>query len=202
MVIQFDTTTRNDELAAIETSIGTAPTLEFWGGGSVPANCAAADSGTKYAEGVLPSDWLASPSGGSVGKTGTWTVTGLSAAGGGQNVNHFRVRKSGTVRAQGRIHSAVVLTTNSSTSANGNVLNFASTTGVVVGMKVTGTGVEVGTYVLAVTGTTVTLSHSSTAGVGNSTAITFGGDLTLDNVNIANGQVTTVSAFDIGIGGA
>lgn len=201
MTIQFDPTTRNDTLAAIETSIGTAPTFEVWSG-SLPANTAAADSGSKIAEGVLPSDWLGTPSGGVIGKAGTWTVTGLAAAGGGTNGLHYRIRKSGTVRAQGTIFPTVPLTTNALTAANGNVLNFASTTGVQVGMRISGTGVVAGSYVLAVTGTTVTMSHATVAGVSNTTAITFSGDVTLDNVNIANAQVVTLSSFDITAGGA
>jgi hypothetical protein len=93
---------RNAELNAIETTIGTAPTLEVWSG-SLPANCAAADAGTKIAEGELPSDYLAAADAGAKAKEGTWTVTGLSAASTGTNSVHFRVRKSGTVHMQGDI---------------------------------------------------------------------------------------------------
>jgi hypothetical protein len=201
VTVQFDETTRNDTLAAIDTSTGTAPALEFWSG-ALPANTAAADSGTKGAEGVLPSDWLAAPSGGSVSKNGAWIVTGLPAAGAGTVQAHYRVRKSGVVRAQGTVFTAVPLATSALTAAASNVLNFASTTGVVVGMRVSGAGVVEGSTVLALTGTTVTLSHASVAGVANAALIVFGGDITVDNANIAHTQVVTVTFFSIVAGGA
>jgi hypothetical protein len=91
----------------------------------------------------------------------------------------------------------VVLTTNALTAANGNVLNFAATTGVVVGMQVSGTGILADTQVVAVTGTTVTISRTSTAGVANATAITFAPDMVLDNASINATQSVTVNTFSL-----
>jgi hypothetical protein len=94
-------------------------------------------------------------------------------------------------RIQGTAGQQVVLTTNALTAANGNVLNFAATTGVVVGMQVSGTGIPADTQVVAVTGTTVTISRTSTAGVANATAITFAPDMVLDNASINATQSVT-----------
>jgi hypothetical protein len=49
------------------------------------------------------------------------------------------------------------------TSANANILNFSSTTNVVVGMWITGAGIPAGTVITAISGTTVTISQNATA---------------------------------------
>jgi hypothetical protein len=136
--------------------------------------------------------------------SGTWTITGIAAAAAGTNMGHFRIKAGATTGAQGSITGTVTLTTNGITAANSNVLNFASTTGVVTGMNVTGAGIPTDgpVSVIATTGTTVTLNRASTAGVGSGVTITFRGDLYVDNVNIANGQVMTISAFTQTEGGA
>jgi hypothetical protein len=51
-------------------------------------------------------------------------------------------------------------------------------------MTVSGTGVPPNTTVVAFTGTTVTMSNTSTAGVANAAAITFGGGTTLSRENL------------------
>lgn len=63
-MIQLATGTRDARLDAIETDTGTAAKLEIYSG-SMPANCAAATSGTKLAEFDLASGWAANASGGS-----------------------------------------------------------------------------------------------------------------------------------------
>lgn len=93
MTLQYSTTLRTNQVGQIETTIGTGPLLQFFTG-APPANCATADSGTKIAEGTLPSDWLAAASAGAVAKTGTWTVTGISAAGAGTDAGYFRIKDS------------------------------------------------------------------------------------------------------------
>jgi len=62
MTIQFSTTVNNAILDAIETTIGTSPK---WRGytGAMPANCAAAATGTLLVEISCPSDWAAAASG-------------------------------------------------------------------------------------------------------------------------------------------
>ena len=53
--MQYSETVRNDKLDAIETTIGTSPTLEIRSG-AAPASCADADSGTLLASLPLPWD--------------------------------------------------------------------------------------------------------------------------------------------------
>lgn len=91
MALQESVAVRNARLDAIETTIGTAPILELRSG-SVPANCAAAATGTLLAQDALPSDWLAAASSGSKAKAGTWSLTGLAAG----TIGHFRVYESGS----------------------------------------------------------------------------------------------------------
>ncbi len=193
MAVQFSTTVRNARLDQTETTIGTSPLLRIYSG-TPPANPAAALSGnTLLADIALPSDWMAAASSGTKAKSGTWTVSAAAAG----TATFYRIldTAAANVHVQGTVTQSVALTTNSLTAVNGNVLNFASTTGVAVGMNVSGTGVPAGATVVALTSTTVTLSHTSTAGVANGASITFGGDLTLDNTSIASGQSVTVSTY-------
>lgn len=105
MAIQFATSVRNARLDAVETDTGTAPVLKLRSG-SVPANCAAADSGTVLASLTLPSDWMAAAASGAKAKSGTWQDTSADATG---TIAHFRLYKSdgttcqiqGTVTATG-----------------------------------------------------------------------------------------------------
>lgn len=191
---QYSVGVNNAKLDAIETTIGTAPLLRFYTG-SMPANCAAAATGTQLESQALPSDWMAAAASAIKAKAGTWTGA-FDAAG---TVGYWRIYDSSgtTCHMQGLVFAQVVIATNGSTAANGNVLNFASTTGVAVGMKIAGTGVHPDATVVAFTGTTVTMSHTSTAGVGSAASITFSGDMTLDNVVAANGQAWTVNTFSV-----
>lgn len=88
---QFSTKVRNAELDAIETQIGTGPEIEFWSGG-LPANCAAAATGTLLARGNLPSDWLNPASAGAIAKLGAWTFNGLAAG----TIGYFRINRTGS----------------------------------------------------------------------------------------------------------
>lgn len=133
MAFQFSTSVRNAALDVIETAVGTAPTLTIRSG-SVPANCAAARSGTVLATMVLPSDWLAAASGGSKALAGTWQETSADAAG---TAGHFSVDQGATCHIQGTV-----------------------------------------------------------------TATGGGGDMTLDNVDIAVAQQVTIVTFTITAGGA
>lgn len=201
-LVQMSAALRNARADRVESFISTSPILRLWSG-ALPANVAAADAGSNLAEGTLPSNWMADASSGTASLSGTWTLTGQAAAGLGTNAVHWRLYTSGgTCHMQGTLGTAFTLVTSALTAANGNVLTFAATTGAAVGQKVSGTGIVTGTTVVAVSGTTVTLSHTSTAGVSSSTTITFGYDLNIQNVNIANGQTVTVSAFDIVEGNA
>lgn len=105
MSIQLSTNARNGLLDAIETELGASPVLKIRSG-AVPANCAAADSGTVLATCNLPADAMAAASGGSKAKSGTWEDTSADNTG---TAAHFRLYKSdgttcvlqGTVTATG-----------------------------------------------------------------------------------------------------
>jgi hypothetical protein len=99
MAVQLSTAVRNARLDAVETATGTAPTLEIRTG-AVPANCAAADSGTVLATLTLPSDWMAAASGGSKALNGTWQDTSADATG---TAAHFRIKQSTTCHIQGTV---------------------------------------------------------------------------------------------------
>jgi hypothetical protein len=99
MAFQFSTTVRNAALDQMETTIGTAPTLEIRSG-TVPANCAAADSGTVLATITLPSDWSNAASGGSKTLLGTWQDTSADATG---TAGHFRLKQGATCHIQGTV---------------------------------------------------------------------------------------------------
>jgi hypothetical protein len=199
MALQYSVAVRNAQNDQFETVTGVSAILQLRSGAQ-PANCAAADTGTLLAALTLPADWLTASAAGLKQRLGTWSGTG-SAAG---TVGHFRIKDSAgtTTHAQGTVTQPIVIATNALTAVNGNVLNFAATTGVVVGMNVSGVGVVAGCTVVAVTATTVTMSLTSTAGVANAANITFGGDMTLDNVVIANTQPVSVSTFDLTRGNA
>lgn len=198
-MLSYGTTNANAQLDQFETSAGAAAKLRLYNG-TIPADADAALAGnTLLAEGTLPSDYLSAAAAKVKSKTGTWTLTGQSGAGAGTASTFGRLYDNvGTVcHAQGSAGAKVTIATSALTAANGNVLNFASTTGVAVSQKVTGTGVPVGATVVAFTGTTVTLSHTSTAGVAAAASITFTYDFELDNNSIANAQSVNVSAFSI-----
>lgn len=134
MAVQLSVSARNARLDQIETTLSTAPKLQIFTS-TVEANCAAADSGTKLVEMVLPSDWMNAASSGSKTKLGTWSDVGLAAG----TAGHFRIKDN------------------------------AGTTCHIQG--------------------TVTISGG-------------GGDMTLDNTNIAVSQAVTVNTFTLTDGNA
>lgn len=101
MALQLATSVRNAILDAIETDIGTTPVLKIRSG-AVPANPAAADSGTVLASIDLPSDWMAAASGGTKSKSGTWTDASADNTG---TAGHFRIYASDgvTCKMQGTV---------------------------------------------------------------------------------------------------
>lgn len=95
MTIQLAVSTRNARLDAIEVDIGVTPIMRIRTG-AVPANVAAASTGTVLATINLPSDWMGAASGGSKAKSGTWEDTSADAAG---TAAHFEIVASdGTTR--------------------------------------------------------------------------------------------------------
>jgi len=101
MAVQLSVAARNARLDAIETTIGTTPTLEIRSG-SAPANCAASDTGDLLATITLPSDWMAAASSGSKAIAGgPWQDTSADDSG---TAAHFRIKASGgTVHMQGTV---------------------------------------------------------------------------------------------------
>ncbi len=194
MTEQVSVAVQNATLDQAETTVGTSPVLQIRTG-SPPANCAAADTGTLLCQMTLPSDWMSNAAAGVKAKLGTWS--GTASAGG--VAGHYRLKDSTatTTHRQGTIKQNVVIATSALTAATGNVLTFAATTGVAVGDMVNGTGILVNTKVLAFTGTTVTLSVASSAGVASAANITFTGDMAIDNSTIANTQPVTVTTYQI-----
>lgn len=80
MAIQYSVAVRNAKLDAVETAIGTSPILRIYSG-SMPANTAAARTGTVLATATLPSDWMNAASSGSKTKLGTWQDAAADATG-------------------------------------------------------------------------------------------------------------------------
>lgn len=99
MAFQFSVAARNASLDAIETNIGTAPTLEIRTG-AAPATCATADSGTVLATMTLPSDWMAAASAGAKTLLGTWQDASADATG---TAGHFRIKQGATCHIQGSV---------------------------------------------------------------------------------------------------
>lgn len=199
MPFQFADVARNNWLDSIETTIGTSPVLRILTG-APPATVATAQSGTLLVTMNLPSDWMAAASGGSKGLLGTWSGTADESG----TAGYFRILNTAgsTAYIQGTCGSMTMIPTTAATDATDAVLTFASTSGVVVGQHVSGTGIPADTYVIDTTDTTVTLNQASPAGVSSGTTITFQYDMTLDNTSIASGQTTTVTAFTLNSNGA
>lgn len=101
MALQYSVAVRNAKLDAVETTIGIDAVLKIRTG-AVPANCAAADTGTVLATLTLPTDYMAAASGGTKAKTGTWQDTSADATG---TAAHFRLYASDgtTCGAQGTV---------------------------------------------------------------------------------------------------
>ena len=101
MALQYSVVVRNAKLDAVETAIGTSPIMEIFDG-AIPANCAAADVGTKLCQLALPSDWMAAAASGSKAKANTWSGTGSGTGA----ARYFRIKDSGspdTTHIQGTV---------------------------------------------------------------------------------------------------
>lgn len=133
MALQLSVAVRNARLDAIETGIGTSAVLKIRTG-SVPANCAAADSGTVLATLNLPSDWMAAASSGSKAMSGTWQDASADATG---TAAHFRIYASdgvtchvqGTVTATGGGGDLTLDNTSINVSQQVNITSFTLTDG-------------------------------------------------------------------------
>jgi len=99
MAFQYSVAAANAALDSLETTIGASPTLEIRSG-AVPANAAAADSGTVLATIVLPADWMLAAAASSKAKSGTWSDIAADATG---TAGHFRIKAGATTHLQGTI---------------------------------------------------------------------------------------------------
>lgn len=196
--MQYSTTHRTNAMTQLNTDIGVNAQIIIYSG-SIPANVATAPTGTLLAQFAGNATNFGAAASGQLTAN---AVAGVNASATG-TAGYFRINTSGgTAVVQGTVYQSTPLTTNALTAANGNVLNFAATTGVVVGMTASGTGIPTGAKVIAVGGTTVTLDQASTAGVANSTVVTFGGDMTTANTSLASGQPCTFNSLVITAFGA
>jgi hypothetical protein len=132
MSLQYSVAVNNARLDSIETTAGTAVKLRLYTG-TVPANCAASETGTLLVEMTLPSDWMNAASSASKTKLGTWS--GTAAATG--TAAHFRVYDSagttchiqGTAGTSGTdmILDNTSIATGQTVTANTFTLNAANT---------------------------------------------------------------------------
>lgn len=98
--IQFDVTTQNARLDALETAWGPSPTLVFLSG-SAPTTTTAAETGTRLAVMSLPADYMANAASGSKSLQGTWQDASADASG---TIGYARLYDSSSVcRAQLKI---------------------------------------------------------------------------------------------------
>lgn len=197
MTVYISDDIRNAICSAFSTAYGASPKLRYYAATTLPADEAASATGTQLVEMTLPSTPFASPSAGSMAKSGTWSGT---ATADGVPAYYRILTSGGTVKEQGSISVAKTVATSASTAALSNILTFASTTGISEGQAISGTGIPTGATVLTggITSTTVAMSLASTAGVSSGASITFGdtaGDLTISDGTITSGQTVTVNTF-------
>lgn len=104
-ILQYGTTLRTDQVAAIQTrvaAVGGTALLKLFSG-AVPANCAASDASGALGTINLPTTFLTSASGATT-IAGTWTVASASGAGLPGNAASFRIYdSSGTCHVQGDV---------------------------------------------------------------------------------------------------
>ena len=133
MAFQLSVDARNATLAAIETEVGVNPILTI-STGSVPTNCATANTGTIVATMVLPSDWLSDAGGGSITLSGTWQDLAADASG---TAGYFRLHNNagtvchmqGTVTATGAGGDMQLDNTNIAVGQQINITTFTITAG-------------------------------------------------------------------------
>jgi hypothetical protein len=123
--MEYATDVRDAQNDALESTIGTAPTLSVFNG-SKPANCAAADAGTLLALGTLPSDWLAGSSSGVKAKAGTWTLTGQPGAGAGTAGTYWRIKVGATCKMQGTFGVGQEMVPDNNSIANGQTVTITT----------------------------------------------------------------------------
>ena len=174
--MQLSVPVRNAILDAYETTIGASPKLRFHTG-TLPANCAAARTGTQLVNMDLPANWMADASAGSKALAGLWQA---SAAAAGLCGYYSVMDAAGTTcHEQGLLSQPHVVSTavllNQQMHNAGNVYRCttAGTTGASSPPTGTGTGIADGTAVWAYIGPQ---------------------DIALDNTNVAVSQAVTITS--------
>jgi hypothetical protein len=133
MAFQLSIDARNATLSALETAVGTGPTLTI-SSSTVPLNCAAANTGTVLATMILPTDWLGTPTGGNVNLSGNWQDLSADASG---TSGYFRLHNAagtvchmqGTVSATGAGGDMQLDNTNIAIGQQINITSFSITAG-------------------------------------------------------------------------
>ena len=133
MAFQLSVTARNASLDALETAVGASPILTIVSG-TVPASCAAANTGTVLATMTLPTDWLGAAASGIKSLSGTWQDLSADASG---TAGHFRIHDSagsvchmqGTVSATGGSGDMQLDNTNIATGQQITITSFTITAG-------------------------------------------------------------------------
>lgn len=123
--MEYSVAVRDAQNDAIETAIGTTPSLRIFNG-TKPANCAAADAGTLLATAALPSDWLTASSAGVKSRNGTWTITGQSGAGAGTAGTYWRINQGATCHMQGTFGVGQEMVPDNNSIANGQTVSITT----------------------------------------------------------------------------
>src|SRR5690349_6604201 len=119
---QYSVTVNNARLDAIESTIGTAPTLELLTG-SAPANCAASPTGGTVCSITLPPDWLAAAASAAKAKAGTWQGTATASG----TVGYYRIKAGATCHIQGSVStSGAELNLDNNIVNNGQVVTIST----------------------------------------------------------------------------
>jgi hypothetical protein len=107
MAHQYSVTLRNNQVAQIQTTVGTSGTLLIFSGAE-PANCAAADPTGLLCTITLPATFLTS-TGGVTTIAGTWSAS-ASGGGAGTNAQSYRIKDGSAVcHAQGNVTTDLIL---------------------------------------------------------------------------------------------
>ena len=170
---------RNARLASFEVAVGEAPVLEIRTGG-MPANTAAAATGTVLAELTLPTDWMAAPANGVVSKSGTWSDLAANAPG---LAGHYRLWNA----AKTLCHEQGLCSQ-----------NWTQATDVVVGQQMNANGLVYRSTTAGKTAATGTGPTGTGSGISDGTAVwAYVGpaDMIIDNTNIAVGQTVQVNGY-------
>jgi hypothetical protein len=186
MTLQYGTTLRNARQDQNETTIGTAPVIQFRTG-APPANCGSADSGTLIGSMTLPSDWMANASGGSKSKSGTWSMT-TSAAG---RIAHARLKDSGLTTCHMQWIVAMPWQASYAYSTGDYVTNDS---GKLYKATAGGTSASSG----GPTGTGASITDNGVTWAYQQAAA----DMTIDNAVVVSGQTVNVSTFQTTDGNA